>query len=114
MPVTINATSGITFNDSSVQGTAALGYGQTWQNVAGSRSSGVTYTNSTGRPIQVSVGTTFAANARVGASVGGVTVGSIGVATAGGDVSNIFTVPVGATYVVTISNAGLGFWSELR
>ena len=32
-----------------------LGVGQTWQNVTGSRSKGVTYTNTTGRPIYVSV-----------------------------------------------------------
>ncbi len=32
-----------------------LGVGQTWQNVNGSRTEGVTYTNDTGRPIQISL-----------------------------------------------------------
>ncbi|MDN4149811.1 hypothetical protein QYE80_32880, partial [Pseudomonas tohonis] len=34
---------------------AGLGYAQTWQSVTGSRALGVTYTNSTGRPIFVSI-----------------------------------------------------------
>ena len=43
-----------------VTGTLALqsdgvGFSQTWQNVAGSRVLGTTYTNSTGKPIAVSV-----------------------------------------------------------
>jgi len=32
---------------------SALGTGQTWQDVISSRSSGVTYTNTTGKPIQI-------------------------------------------------------------
>jgi hypothetical protein len=91
-----------------------LGVGQTWQSFTGSRSSGTTYTNSTGNPIAVGVGTTFSPNARIGATVGGVQVTSFGVATSGGDVFTFIIVPNGATYVVTIQNAGLGFWSELR
>ena len=35
------------------QAFSGVGVGQTWQNLTGSRSSGVTYTNSTGKPIQV-------------------------------------------------------------
>lgn len=99
---------------SSAPAASGLGVGQTWQNLTSSRSSGVTYTNSTGKPIAVAVDTTFAANARVGATVDGINVYSVGVATSGGDVSATFIVPNNSTYVVTISNAGLGFWSELR
>lgn len=91
-----------------------IGVGQTWQSFTGSRSSGTTYTNSTGKPIAVGVGTTFSANARIGATVDGIQVTSFGVATAGGDVFTFIIVPNGSTYVVTIQNAGLGFWSELR
>ena len=32
-----------------------LGQGQTWQDVTGSRVTGTTYTNTTGKPIQVSI-----------------------------------------------------------
>lgn len=55
MPVSINGTSGITFNNSSTSTVGGLGDGQTWQNVTGSRAFGVTYTNSTGKPIFVSI-----------------------------------------------------------
>jgi hypothetical protein len=34
---------------------SSLGWGQTWQDVTGSRAAGTTYTNSTGKPIFVSV-----------------------------------------------------------
>lgn len=33
----------------------AFGVGQTWQNLTSSRASGVTYTNTTGKPIQLSI-----------------------------------------------------------
>lgn len=46
---------GVTFSDGTNQTAPAIGYGQTWQNVAASRSFGVTYTNNTGQPIQVIV-----------------------------------------------------------
>ena len=36
---------------------AGIGVGQTWQNVTASRSAGVTYTNTTGKPIMVFLGT---------------------------------------------------------
>ena len=35
--------------------TGTFGKGQTWQNVAASRSKGVTYTNSTARPIAINI-----------------------------------------------------------
>ncbi len=50
-----------------------IGVGQTWQDVTSSRASGVTYTNSTGKPITAVVntrdaGTTLPATAFVGAN----------------------------------------------
>ena len=114
MTMQISGSNGITFPSTTVQADASIGYGQTWQNLTASRASGTTYTNSTGKSIAVAVNTTFAANARIYASVDGVFVDGIGVATAGGDVSASFIVPNGDTYVVTITNAGLGLWSELR
>ena len=39
----------------STDSTNAIGYNQTWQNVTGSRLAGTTYTNSTGKPIQVHI-----------------------------------------------------------
>jgi hypothetical protein len=52
---------------------SALGWGQTWQNVSGSRSVGTTYQNTTGRPIAVAVQGTNAASARFEVSVDTVT-----------------------------------------
>ena len=42
-------------NTATIAQSTDLGVGQTWQGFTGSRSSGVTYTNTTGKPIQVSV-----------------------------------------------------------
>ncbi len=48
MSITINGTTGITFNDASVQSKAADTFGRIWHNVTGSRSAGATYTNNSG------------------------------------------------------------------
>lgn len=82
-----------------------IGVSQTWQNVLSSRTSGTTYTNSTGKPIMVSV---RSANSLT-ATVGGVTVfsdsGNIGFACQ-------FIVPDSTSYVVTGSS--MSIWAELR
>ena len=87
----------------------AIGVGQTWQAfVSPNRVSGTTYTNSTGKPIQVTVGV----NATNGYSVvvGGVTISGF----TNGIFTNVaFIVPDGFTYVVTAS-AGIVTWAELR
>jgi hypothetical protein len=88
--------------------TQPLGYGQTWQNVVGSRVSGTTYTNSTGRPIFVAVCTTqWLASAAVD---------SIGIAVTGtNNVLNVsFVVPAGSTYSATVGGGSINIWSELR
>jgi hypothetical protein len=87
-----------------------IGVGQTWQDVSGSRTAGVTYTNSTGKPIMVSVRTTATATDFT------ITVDSVVTA----QVTNIATtrmfmttiVPNGSTYVV--SGYQSGSWAELR
>jgi hypothetical protein len=87
-----------------------IGVGQIWQDVSGSRTAGVTYTNSTGKPIMVSVRTTATATDFT------ITVDSIVTA----QVTNIATtrmfmttiVPNGSTYVV--SGFQGGSWAELR
>jgi len=105
-PSTIQGTGGQAFT--SLQ---SIGYGQTWQNVTGSRAFSTTYYNSTGRPILVNltVTTTGAVNT---ATVNGVTaaqtypsVNSWGTLT--------FIVPVGGSYSV-VSGSSLQLWSELR
>ena len=82
-----------------------IGVGQTWQNVLSSRTSGTTYTNSTGKSIMVSVRSVNSLTV----TVGGVTVfndsGNIGFACQ-------FIVPNSTSYVVTGSS--MSIWAELR
>jgi hypothetical protein len=112
MPVTINGTNGLTFNNSSTQAqSAGLGSSataQTWQNVTASRVAGTVYTNSTGYPIEVAIrqatnGFTF--------YVGGVIVlySENGFSGYVNTVSAV--VPNGATYY---STNGFTQWNELR
>lgn len=94
---------------------AGIGVNQTWQNVTASRAAGTTYTNSTGKPIMVSV-----TAVRVGSSsslsvvVGGVTIFAADASSQWyGSNDPCFIVPAGATYVVT-SSTGFRNWAELR
>lgn len=90
----------------------SVGDGQAWQDVTASRASGVTYTNSSGRPKLVSI---FAANglATRGISVGGVLVSQF-TPTSAGNISTTISavVPNGATYSVT-AGTSIAAWMEL-
>ena len=97
-----NATNAVNANYATTAGNA-LGYGQSWQNVTSSRSTNVTYTNSTGRTIFVSADLTFS-NATY-FYVNGVNIWI------GGDTATI-PVPNGATYM--ISGNPVNIWFELR
>jgi hypothetical protein len=94
---------------------SSVGVGQTWQ--APSRAIGTTYTNSTGKPIVVTITASCTQGFTVqGLLINGATVyaGSVNVANAAFGFSLI--VPNGATYVTT-TNAGtlsLVSWAELR
>lgn len=94
-----------------------IGVGQAWQDVAANRASGVTYTNSTGRPIFVVV-TGRNGAARGLAYVDSVIVGGINQTSDGNVVGNIsFMVPDGSTYSISsniILNRTDTSWSELR
>lgn len=102
-----NATNATTATDV----TNAVGSGQTWQAFSSpTRQSGVTYTNSTSKPIMVSLSLGAATSgAPFSVVVDGVTIA------AGTIFSNwichSFIVPVGKTYVVTCGAIG---WAELR
>lgn len=85
---------------------ASLGHGQTYQVVTGSRSSGVTYTNTTGQPILVYI---YDTTTILTVTVGGVAVTNV---TGNNAPSTSFIVPAGATYAVTM--IGTYIWSELR
>lgn len=94
-----------------------IGIGQTWQDVSGTRSTGVTYTNTTGKPIEVAISiTATASNGSASISVSGVPLGIISRwPTAGGGASfGSVVIPTGATYIVTASGATINTWVELR
>lgn len=96
----------------------SVGFGQTWQNVTGSRTAGVVYYNTTSRPIMVK------AVAAVGASnQNAITMTVNGVLIdIGGGASTGFTnlsvsgiVPPGVSYMIALAaTEGLSNWAELR
>lgn len=86
-----------------------LGVGQTWQNVTSARSPGATYTNNTGRPIQVLINANFNAGSLV---IGGVV---IPINDSDFYAQPSFIVPNGSTYRVNIGAGGsILTWAELR
>jgi hypothetical protein len=97
-------------------GTAQLGVGQSWQDVTASRDVGTIYTNTTERPIYVSVGAKETGTTTWVLEVDGVQVSEFGVYEFGtGSFSAI--VPVGSTYRLyrsSGSTGGIRYWSELR
>lgn len=94
---------------------SSIGYGQTWQNVTGSRTYGTTYYNTTGRPITVHVNQS-STNPGGFLTVNGVVAcqssmvgGSTGVQ------GPTAIVPPGASYTFTgVTNATFTYWAELR
>ncbi|WP_239505713.1 phage tail protein [Citrobacter youngae] len=93
--------------DSKLDASKALGTGQTWVDVTASRTSGVTYTNTTTRPICVSIPET--ADGQRGLYVGGVlTAFARG---ADSDSTLFAIVPPGAQYIFS---GAFSSWAELR
>lgn len=93
-----------------------FGAGQSWQDMAGQRVFGVTYTNTTGKPICLSVRGTSNASAAIQVTVAGIPI--LGITLAAGNIlaSQTVPIPVGATYSVNVS-AGTGVltsWAEMR
>jgi hypothetical protein len=101
---------------------SSIGVGQTWQNVTGSRVSGTTYTNSTGKPIFVYVQMVPAASGAnyVNIFINGVALGYFGQGS-GASSNTVYSsswtviIPSGDTYRATIvGSATIDFWFELR
>jgi len=98
--------------------TAALGIGQTWQDVTATRSLGVAYYNTTPKPIQVvlEVQSTTSTSFMMSISVGGVVaVRSNPFTTVAGQYCSISAiVPHGSPYQYAATNAVLSKSTELR
>lgn len=92
-----------------VQAPNIFGYSQSWSNVTASRSAGVTYTNSTGKPIEVAI--TFNTGSNKYIYVDGNIIGQLN----DGDLRLFFTftVPNGSTYAIE-SGSTIDRWMEFR
>lgn len=90
-----------------------LGVGQTWQDVKASRALGTTYTNSTGKPIQVNATLTQGVGQGATITVGGVVIGANSIATGMNYHQPSFIVPNGATYSIACAGS-IMYWAELR
>jgi hypothetical protein len=109
MAVEINGTTGLTFNNGSTQDVGGIGIAQTWQGVT--RSGNTTYTNTTGKPIMVSVNIQLS-NSSMALLVDGIQIQALGESgSAPGYVCGI--VPNGSNYSVTTVSA-IASWLELR
>ena len=113
-----STTQALTAAQGKVLNDQAFGVGQTWQDVSGSRSKNVTYTNNTGKAILVNVCVQCTDDDNgITATVGGIRVGfSSGWQSSGtGEWKNTITfiVPNLTSYVLS-GDSGMVFWSELR
>lgn len=95
---------------------SSIGVAQTWQDVTASRASGTTYTNTTGKPIQLSIVSGYSTSQSLTVVIGGVTVFAGSTTLVSGNTNSVtvtgLVVPSGMTYSVTVT---AGFvWKELR
>lgn len=116
MASSLNGT-GVTFSNGQTQSVSSIGDdGQSWQDVTGSRAINTTYTNTTGRPIQVSICVTnsTASSAVLDLLVDGVLVyTNLGRTTYYNFFQIAAIIPAGSTYA-TQSATGMTGWAELR
>lgn len=89
---------------------SSLGYGQTWQNVTGSRVSGTTYYNTTGKPITVDFQNHATVTTQTLTINGSVVQTNVNVSGNSGVLKAV--IPPGASY--SISSTGITAWFELR
>lgn len=109
--LTSNGTSWVSSAQSSV------GVGQSWQNMTSSRSIGTSYTNSTGKPISVSISFNCANSSGAELVVDGVVVAVSAIAIYTAQVFLTAIIPNGSSYIVNHLNGGgytVATWSELR
>lgn len=94
---------------------SSIGYGQTWQNVAGSRSSnGTTYYNTTGKPILVAFTSGGGGSLNVIYVVNSVTIGYSYLSSGNAQYYPFsFIVPASGSYSIN-SDRGTVYWAELR
>ena len=92
---------------------SSFGFGQTWQNVTGSRVASTTYYNSTGKPIQVRI-TNLSTQATLQMVINGVTLPINANNNTAVYVNEFEIIPTGASYSCGASNGAISSWYELR
>jgi len=94
-------------------GSKGIGDGQTWQDMAASRAAGVTYTNTTGRSIELSiVVSSLVVGDTTALRVNGVLTSYYNITGNSGVWTHSVTVPSGSTY--NLSANTIIAWRELR
>ena len=88
---------------------SSLGYGQTWQTVT--RTSTVTYYNTTGKPIVCNLNASLPAAQSVSVTVNGTTVGTLASSASNTNFTFPIIIPISASYVIT---GTISFVYELR
>ena len=99
-------------NKKYVDDNKGLGYAQSYQDMTGSRSEGVTYTNTTGKTILVLVSSTDVGNPNYGTY----TINGVEFYWGGGEIPSAIPmiIPNGSTYSWTSTTGGIRRWYELR
>jgi len=93
---------------------SSLGYGQTWQNVTGSRALSTTYYNLTGKPIKVSIKFSNTSGGDISILVNGLSISEMSFGSVAIFPYMSVIVPAGASYSATNNISGFAFWRELR
>lgn len=119
-PTLVSGTNIKTVNSDSLLGSGnieinGIGVNQTWQNVTASRSFGVTYTNTTGKPIMVAVTSYNSATAAQNLSlyVNGIVTVNSGSSYGGTAMSICVIIPNNVSYYF-VTNGSANKWFELR
>lgn len=94
----------------------SIGVNQTWQDVTASRSAGVTYTNTTGKPIYLSVlANTTSAPGAIRLTINGIKyLDGNSVDRTGYPVGVCCLIPNASTYEVYLASSSIDKWAELR
>ena len=95
-----------------------IGVNQTWQDVTASRVVGTTYTNTTGKPIFVSISTSTSVASSNGIVLyidGVIRLGDSNIGSNSGYASGVNgIIPNGSTYAIILAGETINAWSELR
>lgn len=93
---------------------SSLGYGQTWQDLTGSRAAATTYYNTSGKPIFLSIYCTGSAALTNYINVNGLAVSAMSLNTATNTFGQTSIIPASGNYSVTLNTGAITKWFELR